>query len=174
MKKNTLPGTHIIIFTVILGLALFMFYLTQAQLMSVGRAQARVDDLTDNQRKLEELKTSLPTYSVLGSNWQKTLPANEKDVAAFAAGIEQLAKAQNLTIAISFDDFPGPVDVFGHYITGLGVEITLGGNFAGISGFLTDLSGLPYFFKVDKMTLTKPETKVGVKAVINGALMMNQ
>lgn len=165
---------HIFIFGIFLAAALFMFYLTQRQLSSLALTQAKVNNLTDNQVKLVDLESSLPTYSVLGISWLSTLPANEKDVASFASQIEGLARASNLTIVLSFDDFPGPVDVLGHYITGLGSEITLQGSFAGVTNFLSGLSGLPYFFKIDKMTLTKPETKIGVKAVFFGALMMNQ
>lgn len=173
MKKNTLPIVQITILTIVLAAAILMFYLTQAKLLAVSRAQARVNDLTENQRKLEELKTSLPSFSGLAGSWRNILPANEKEVALFAGQIEQLAKTSNLTIALGLDDFPGPVDISGHYIAGLGVEVTLEGSFTGIINFLSGLNNLPYFFKIDKITLTKPETKVGVKAVINGALMMN-
>ncbi len=173
MKQTKQPLVHIFILGIFLAVALFMFYLTQRRLMALSQTQARVNNLSNNQAKLSDLESNLPTFSVLGNSWLQTLPANEKDVAAFATQIESLAKTQNLTIILGFDDFPGPVDVLGHYIAGLGAQITLEGSFAGISNFLSNLSSLPYFFKIDKMTLTKPETKIGVKAVLNGALMMN-
>ncbi|OGD72387.1 hypothetical protein A3A84_01960 [Candidatus Collierbacteria bacterium RIFCSPLOWO2_01_FULL_50_23] len=174
MKQTDQPVVHIIILGFFLAGALLLFYLTQRQLMLFSKTQARVDNLRNNQIKLDNLDSNLPTYSVLGNSWLRTLPANEKDVAAFATAVEGLAKAQNLTIALGFDDFPGPVDVLGHYIAGLGSEITLEGNYAGVTSFLAGLSNLPYFFKIDKMTVMKPETKVGVRAVFIGALMMNQ
>ncbi len=173
MKETKQPVLHIIIFGLLLVAALFLFYLTQHQLTALSQAQAKANSLSENQSRLATLESSLPVNSILASTWLRTLPTNEKDVAAFATQIEGLAKAQSLTIDIRFDDFPGPVDISGHYIAGLGAEVTLMGSFTGVTNFLSNLSGLPYFFKIDKMTLTKPEAKSGVKAVFDGYLMMN-
>ncbi len=173
MKETRQPILHIIVFAIFILVASVMFYLTQRQLITLGRVRAKVKGLSESQGRLVELESSLPAYSALGGSWQKTLPTNAKDVAAFAGQIEGLAKTSNLTITINFDDFPGPVDILGHYVSGLGAEITLVGSFSGVTNFLSSLSGFPYFFKIDKMTITKPETKVGVKAVFNGVLMMN-
>lgn len=173
MIKTKQPIVHLFIFAIFLVAGLVMFIYTQKQLRLISTARAEVDQLAESQKRLTELATLLPTYSLSGRTWQMTLPENEKEVAGFAASIEAAAKGNGLTIGIGFDDFPGPVDVSGHYIAGVGAEITLTGSYSGVSAFLTRLASLPYYFKIDKMTLTKPENKVGVKAILNGSLMMN-
>lgn len=173
MKKTAQPVIHIVLFVISLIISLVMFYVTQRQVAAVSKAQAIVDDLATNQSKVEILSNSLPDYKLMAENWARTLPVNEKDVATFASNIEQIAKSLNLSFSLNFDDFPGPVDVSGHYVAGLGAEITLEGSFSSVANFVTRLSDSPYFFKIDKITITKPETKNGVKTVLNGALMMN-
>jgi|CXWL01.1.fsa_nt_gi Tfp pilus assembly protein PilO len=173
MNKTKQPIIHLIFFVIFLMTAMVVFYLTQNQIRKTSLARAELVQLTESRGRLTELATLLPSYGVLERNWLSTLPQNEKEVAAFAGSLEQLAKVNGLFLELSFDDFPGPVDVSGHYIAGVGAQITLIGNYAGVTNFLSSLTDLPYYFKVDKMTLTKPDNRPGLKAQFNGSLMMN-
>lgn len=173
MSKTKQPIIHLTFFVIFLAAAMLVFYLTQNQVRKASLARAELVQLTESRGRLNELTTLLPRYELLERNWLSTLPQNEKEVAAFAEGLEQLAKASGLILELSFDDFPGPVDVSGHYIAGVGAQITLVGSYAGVTSFLASLSDLPYYFKVDKMTLTKPDSRPGLKAQFNGSLMMN-
>jgi len=173
MKQTKQPIIHLVIFAIFLAMGMVMFYLTQEQLRLTGLALASADQLATSQTNLADLSVQLPVYTRQALIWQAALPANEKEVAGFAARIEQLARDNNLTIALTLDDFPGPVDVSGRYIAGVGTAINLEGGYADVTDFLFNLSRLPYFFKIDKLTLTKPDTGVGVKVIINGSLMMN-
>ncbi len=173
MTKTKQPIIHLTVFAFFLIAAMAVFYFAQNQIRRASLAQTEVNQLTESRDRLTELARLLPEYSSREKNWLSTLPQNEKEVAAFAGSLEQLAKANGLILILAFDDFPGPVDVSGHYIAGVGVEITLTGSYAGAASFLANLAKLPYYFKVDKMTLTKPDSRPGAKTVINGSLMMN-
>lgn len=173
MKRNTLPVLHLILLLLLIGFAGFLFYVTARQLELTNRFQAEVDQIVANQSRLSDLAVSLPSLTGETGAWSKTLPVTEKDVAAFAVQIEQLAKTQGLVSSLDLEDFPGPIDVSGRYLTGLGVDITLEGSYQGVTNFVFALGNLPYFYKIDKLTLTKQETRLGVKAILNGALIMN-
>lgn len=173
MDKTKQPIIHLTFFVIFLAAAMVVFYLTQNQIRKASLARAELAQLTESRGRLNELTTLLPRYELLERSWLSTLPQNEKEVAAFAGRLEQLARANGLLLELSFDDFPGPVDVSGHYIAGVGAQITLLGSYAGITNFLTGLADLPYHFKLDKMTLTKPDSRPGLKAEFNGSLMMN-
>ncbi|MBI1871850.1 hypothetical protein HYS10_00330 [Candidatus Collierbacteria bacterium] len=173
MKRTSMPTIHLILLILVLAVSGALFYLTQRQMSSVNRLQAEVNLISQSRDKLTDLSENLPTILSEADIWQRTLPRNEEDVAKFATQIEQMAKTQDLIFALDFDDFPGPIDIGGKYIDGLGANVTLEGNYQGVTNFLTRLSGLPYFFKVDKLALSAHESGSGVKAVINGALMMD-
>lgn len=173
MNKTKQPIIHLTFFVIFLVAAMVVFYLTQNQIRKASLAMSELAQLTESRGRLNELTTLLPRYELLERSWLSTLPQNEKEVAAFAGSLEQLAKANGLVLELSFDDFPGPVDVSGHYIAGVGAEITIVGSYAGVTNFLANLTDLPYYFKVDKMTLTKPDSRPGLKAQLNGSLMMN-
>ena len=173
MNKTKHPVIHLIVFVIFLAAAMVVFYYSQNEVRLASLAQAEVNQLSESRARLIELATLLPRYSSRAKSWLATLPQNEKEVAAFAGSLEQLAEANSLVLTLAFDDFPGPIDVSGHYIAGVGAEIALEGSYAGISIFLANLTDLPYYFKVDRMTLTKPDSRPGVKALINGSLMMN-
>lgn len=173
MKRTSLPTIHLILLLLVLAVSGILFYLTQRQMSSVNRLQAEVNLISQSRNKLADLSENLPVVLTEAGAWRQTLPENEEDVARFATEIEQMAKAQGLVFALDFDDFPGPIDVGGKYIDGLGADVTLEGSYQGVTNFLTRLSGLPYFFKVDKLALSTHESGTGVKAVINGALMMD-
>lgn len=173
MNRTKQPVIQLIVFAFLLVVATVVFYYSQNQIRLASLAQAEINQLTESQARLTELATLLPKYSLREKSWLATLPQNEKEVAAFAESLERLAKTKNLVLTLAFDDFPGPVDGSGHYIAGVGAEISLEGSYAGIASFLANLTDLPYHFKVDKMALTKPDRRPGVKALINGSLMMN-
>lgn len=173
MSKTKQPIIHLTVFVIFLTTVMTIFYLTQNQIRKTSLARAELAQLTESRGRLNELATLLPRYELLERNWLSTLPQNEKEVAAFAGSLEQLAKSNGLVLELSFDDFPGSVDVSGHYIAGVGAEITLVGSYAGMTNFLASLTDLPYYFKMDKMTLTKPDNRPGLKAQFDGSLMMN-
>lgn len=173
MNKTKQPVIQLTVFAILLTATVVMFYFTQNQIRLASLVQAEVNQLSESRARLTELATLLPRYSLREKTWLSALPQNEKEVAAFAESLEQLAKANSLILTLGFDDFPGPVDVSGHYIAGVGAQISLEGSYAGISTFLANLANRPYYFKVDRMTLTKPDGRPGVKALIDGSLMMN-
>lgn len=173
IKSGRQPYFQIGLFVLSLIVCMVAFYFASRELLRTNRARVVVDDLAASRTKLTQLRTILPIYVESSKEWSKSLPATEKDVAAFAEEIEQMAKSAGIKFNLSFDDFPGPVDVTGNYMAGLGAEITLEGSFAGIAGFVNKLTESVYFFKIDKITMTKSEVKNGVRAILNGALMMN-
>lgn len=173
MKQSKQPYLQIGLFIFSLTVSMVLFYLAQRELVMTSRAGVVVDDLASSRIKLGQLRSILPSYVELSKEWSKSLPATEKDVATFAEEIELMAKSAGIVFSLSFDDFPGPVDVSGNYMAGLGAEITLEGSFAGITSFVNDLTDSVYFFKIDKLTMTKSEVKKGVRAILNGSLMMN-
>lgn len=150
-----------------------MFYRLEKGFTETNRLQIEVDRQEVNIEKLLSLSNQLPTFSGETVTYLKTLPSTETDVANFASIVEQNARDSGLTISNHFDDFPKQVDVSGKNISGLGMEITVEGSFQSLTLFLTRLSSLPYYFKIDKVTILKHEINPGVKSVINGFLMMN-
>lgn len=173
MKRNTTPTLHLLLLMVAAIVSGVAFFVAQRQISIDNRLQAEAELLRRNREKISGLANSLPQLNADMIRWGKTLPGNEAEVATFAAQIERAAGNQNLTFELNLDDFPGPVDVNGHYIDGLGAGITVDGSYQGVTGFVSNLSALPYYFKIDKITITKNDTKPGVKAVINGSLMMD-
>ncbi len=173
MIKTKQPIVQLGVLSLLLIIGAVVFYYTQNQIRREGLARTDVDQLTTSRQRLTELESLLPRYSLQEKSWLSTLPQDEEGVAEFARSLEQLARTNALVLAISFDDFPGPIDVSGHYIAGVGAEITLEGSYTGVSNFLAGLAELPYYFKVDKVTLTKPSKQPGIKAQIDGSLMMN-
>ncbi len=173
MKRTQPPIIYIAILIGLLVACGLLFYLAASQITLANKTEAAVKLLAQNQAKLVELSDSLPQLAGIARSWSGSLPANESEVAIFASRIEQIANSQKLVFSLNFDDFPGPVEVNGVNIIGLGASITLEGSFTAISNFLTALSDLPYFFKTDRLTLTKRDSGPGVKTIINGALMLN-
>lgn len=171
--KTKLPIIHIIILILLMVGAGILFYRTENNFKEANRLQVEVDREKTNVDKLEGLFVLLPTLTRETVVYLKTLPTNESEVSIYATMVETLAKESGLTIVNHFDDFPKTLDVSGKNILGLGMEITLEGTFQGLTEFFTRLSALPYYFKVDKIMILNHETKTGVKAVVNGSLMMN-
>ncbi len=167
------PALHIVLLLLVLSLVGIMFYRTEKSFVEINKLQIEVGRQEENIAKLAELSTTLPTLSSELSTYMKTLPSSETDVADFALLVEQNAKSLGLVISNHFEDFPRPIDVLGKNITGLGMEITVDGTYQGLTSFFARISALPYFFKIDKITILKHETKTGIKAIINGSLMMN-
>lgn len=171
--KSKLPYLHIIIlFLLLVGIGV-LFYLTEKKIVEVNQLQIEVGRQSSNTSRLADLKEILPTLSEETKVYLRTLPSDEADVANVASTMEQIARSLGLIISFHFDDFTKQVDVSGQNIYGLGSEIVLEGSFQGLTVFLSRLSGLPYFFKIDKLTIVKHESKPGMKAVLNGFLMMN-
>lgn len=173
INKTRQPIGHLLIFFLSLGLLIFIFYFTQAQTSRVSQIKAEINYLEESQSRLNELNSLLPKYSQEKDKFLSTLPNNEKEIALYASSLEKLAKANDLVISLSLDDFQSPVDVSGHYISGVGIEITLEGGTLNMSNFLQDVSQQKYYTKIDKMTLIRLDGKLGAKAVVNGYLMVN-
>ena len=133
--------------------------------------RAHVNSLEESRKKLAQLSSRLPGVETETNRWLTALPLSEEEVSFFAASLEGVAKEKGLTISLDLEDFPKQVDIGGKMLPGLGLIITLEGSFDGVRSFLTDLVGLNYFFKTDKLTILAHETKPGVKAAINGSLM---
>lgn len=171
--KTKLPIFHLLFLILLMVGVGVLFYRTEKNIKEANLLQVEVDRQKTNINKLEELTTVFPTLTREMSVYLKTLPTSEAEVAAYAAMVETLAKESGLTIANHFDDFPKTLDISGKNILGLGMEVTLEGSFQGLTKFFTGLTTLPYYFKVDKILILNRETKNGVKAVVNGALMMN-
>ncbi|HCQ31193.1 TPA: hypothetical protein DIU27_02285 [Candidatus Collierbacteria bacterium] len=172
--KTKQPTLHIILLLIVSVAAGVLFVRTTKTINETSLLQGDVNRQKENVDKLRVLSSTLPGLSSEISTYLITLPANEEDVAVFAATIESVAKDSELTIVNNFDDFPKPVDVSGKNILGLGMEITLEGSFQGLTIFFSKLSDMPYFFKIDKITMLKRDTNTGIKAVVKGVLMMNQ
>ena len=173
MKNKKLPIIQAFVFLTLLIVAGLLYYLLQGQLRDTNLVQAEINYLTDNREKLSLLSENLPGVIDETNIWVEALPANEEDVAGFAALIESSAKEKGLTISLDFDDFPKPVDIGGKMVPGLGLVITLEGSLDGVRRFMAELSRSNYFYKTDKITILKHETKDGVKAAFSGSLMMN-
>ncbi len=171
--KTRLPLLQLAILSLLIFVLLGLFFTTENKIVQVNKLQLEASQQESNIQKLGVLSTTLPGLSSEIAGFLNTLPANEEDVANFAAALEQVARSAGLGITFHFDDFPKPIEVTGQNITGLGSDITLEGSFQGVTTFLTRLSNLQYFFKIDKLTIIKHETKPGVKAIVTGALMMN-
>ena len=173
MKQTNQPVINLILLFILTIAAGVLFFVTQQQQATVRLLSAEVGQLDINRQRLIDVSDSLPSLSLETRNWLKTLPGNEMDIAAFAGELERIARRELLTFDLNLDDFPGPVDVSGRYIDGLGSQITLIGSFSGVTAFIAELTDIPYFFKVDKIAITKTDSQPGVKTVINGAIMMN-
>ena len=171
--KTKLPMFHLIFLILLMVGAGFLFYRTENNIKATRKLQLEVSRQETNISKLGDLSVLLPTLTSETSTYLRTLPMSESDVAAYATLVETLAKDSDLTIANHFDDFPKARDVSGKNILGLGMEITLEGPFQGLTRFFARLTALPYYFKIDKITILNQETKTGVKAIVNGSLMMN-
>lgn len=150
-----------------------LFFAAEKKITEVDKLQMEVEQQAENIEKLAILSSTLPQLTGEMNKFLETLPATEGDVAEFATSVEGIARGLGLTIAYRFDDFPKKVDVAGQNIYGLGSEISLEGSFQGLINFLSGLSNFPNFFKIDKITLLKHETKPGLKITINGFLIMN-
>ncbi len=173
MKQTTQPTINLVVLFILTIAAGVLFYFTQQQQAKVRLLTAEVSQLENNRQKLDSLRQEVPSLSLETRSWLDALPRDETAIARFAAELERIAREQRLTIVLDFDDFPGPIDVSGKYIDGLGSQISLEGTFQGVTNFLGQLSAIPYYYKIDKITLTKPDSQPGVKAVINGAIMMS-
>lgn len=171
--KQRLPIIHLAILLFLALGAGAMYYQTEKKILSNNTLQKEVDQQAENVARLNELATSLPALSSETARYLRALPADESEVANFASTVEQKAREAGLLITFHFDDFPKNVSVSGQNILGLGTDIILEGTFQGLTVFLSRLSSLPYFFKVDKMTILQHETKTGIKASIDGSLMMS-
>ncbi|OGD73293.1 hypothetical protein A3K29_04135 [Candidatus Collierbacteria bacterium RIFOXYB2_FULL_46_14] len=145
---------------------------TVRDLESVNKLKVEVVRQEANMIKLDDLSREMPRLSNEAVRYSNTLPADEYEVANFTAVVERFAKESGLTISNHFDDFPKQVDIAGKNMLGLGMEITLEGSFQGLTSFFSKLSSMQYFFKVDKITILKHEVKTGVKAIVNGSLIM--
>lgn len=171
--KSQSPALHLVVTILLLLVLGGLFYVTERTILQVNMLEVEVNQQEANTERLQDLRSSLPGLTPQIENFLNTLPSNEQDVAEFAAVLEQEARSVGLVITFQFEDFPEPVDVSGQNIVGLGSEITLEGSFQGVTTFMSRLSALPYFFKVDKLTVLNHETKSGVKAIVAGSLMMN-
>lgn len=173
MKQNRFVSIYLIILILVSAAAGYLYFILQQKLTTLNSVRSELQMIQTNETRLEQLTSFIPVLSVESAAWAKTLPSSENDVAQFAALMEQFAKQQNLAVTIHFDDFPTTTSISGKQMTTLGTDITLEGSFQGISSFVTQLSDANYFYKIDKLTFTKQETKPGVKATLNGLLVMN-
>lgn len=167
------PYLHLLILFLILCLVGFLFLRTEKKIEEINLLLNEVNLQSENVNKLAVLASTLPTLSDETKVYLKTLPATESEVATFAAVLESMAREDNLSIVFHFDDFVKPVEVSSQKMNGLGIGVDLNGGFEPLTEFVKKLSSLPYFFKIDKMTITKNENRSGMKAVLNGYLMMN-
>ena len=166
------PLSRLIGLAVLLAIAGWLTNLAGEQLKSTNRVQAEVNNLSLGIDKLDSLASTVPAVRPEVVVWQLALPGTEEEVAAFAQQVEALAKANNQTVSLNFDDFPQTVEVGSKVVDGLGTDMLLEGSFQGLVGFINQLSGAPYFYKIDKLTVIKNESKSGVKATLNGTLVM--
>lgn len=173
MKKNSSPIIHIVMLLAVVGGVIYLYYLLQQSLVLTKKLQSEVDLATADQTRLKLLSSQMPILANENTAWLKTLPKTEDDVAQFAAFVEQLAKVQGLKIVIHFEDFPKMSMISGTNMSSLGTDIILDGSFQGLTSFISQISGSNYFFKIDKLSIIKLETKPGVKATLNGSLIMN-
>lgn len=150
-----------------------MFLQTRNKIVEANNLRREVVQQRENLEKLNLLSAVLPDLTTEMADYLKTLPLNEAEVADFAAFVEKTARDLSLVITFHFDDFPKPLNVSGQNIFGLGSDMVVEGSFSGLTTFLSNLSAARYFFKIDKLTVIKHESKIGVKASISGALMMN-
>lgn len=171
--KTKPPFIHLFILFVFIVGNLILFYLTDKKLLLRNKLTLEISQQTDNINRLNELETSLPTLAKEMQILSKTLPTTEVDIANFASAVERIARESGLISVFHFDDFAQSVAISKQNVPGLGIAIDLNGNFQGVIGFLSKLSRLLYFYKIDKITITKNENKPGIKAVLNGFLITN-
>ena len=173
MKSRT-PVIHIVLFLLLLGVAVVLFWITQSLLRDRNFRLAEIDNLVENRARLDSANVLLSQIQADEAVWRGYLPSTEEDVAAFASSIERLTRVQTMDVTLDFDDFPAQVDIGGKFVTGLGLSITLEGSYQGLTNFFGELNKLSYFFKTDKITILKHETRNGIKATIRGSLIMSQ
>lgn len=173
MKTRT-PIIHIILYLFLLGIAIALFWLTQNVLRDRNFRLAEIDSLVENRSKLTEVNAVLPQIESEEVIWRDYLPSSEEEVADFASSIEGLARNESMDVTLDFDDFLTQVDIAGKFVTGLGLSITLEGSYQGMTSFFGELNDLPYFFKTDKITILKHETRSGIKATVRGSLIMSK
>lgn len=173
MKTKT-PIFHLIILFLLLVFFVFIFIKLKEKILITNMLQSEVNVILDNQSRLDRLTKDLPLLKNEIGVWSKTLPRTEGDVAVFASTVEKAARDQGLVITLHFDDFPEVVGVLGLKVPGLGSDVVLEGSFAGVTKFISTLSELPYYFKIDKLIAIKSDLKHGVKVTLSGILMMSE
>src|SRR5687767_1311669 len=164
---NYLPLVILFLLTIILGV---VFYFTHQKYSSLVRLERETNQLNQDLIRLEDANTSYSSYSSLTQDWSRTLPANETEVAAFAAQVEQQARSHSLVVELNFEDFIKQIDIQSPF-NGLGLDISLTGSYQNLLNFLSSLESLPYFYRINKITITQNELTTGVKATLSGALI---
>ena len=137
----------------------------------VTRLQTEVNQLNSDLTKLQDSAFLVANFDPSFSDWQRSLPRTEEDVAVFAARLEELSREFDLEIEINFDDFPRLTTVDKLSLTSLGTTLTLTGRYQNLTSFLSNLSRLPYFYQINKLTILEGDPS-GIKATLTGALFM--
>lgn len=174
MNQNKLPMIHFLVLGLLMVVAGVLFSVSLKKVAATKKLESEVAQMATARAKLGNLEIYLPTIEAEVSGWAKTLPVSEGDVALYASLVEQAGRGQGLTVALNFDDFPKLLDGGGKKIYGLGVDMALEGSFSGLTNFLSILSSQPYFFKIDKLTIIQSPSHHGVKAILDGVLVMSE
>lgn len=173
MKNDRFPLTHILILIGVMLGSVCLFYLLFKGLVVTNKLKAEVALVSANQARLDKLILTMPTLSSEFESLKKTLPSSEEEVAQFAAYLELVAKEQDLVITINFNDFPKSSVISGKKMETLVTDVTLEGSYGGVTNFVKQISNSNYFYKIDKLSIARQEPRLGVKAVLNGLLIMN-
>lgn len=152
----------------------YIFYLYYDLRITANKLQVETGSISTNRTNLRNLSLLLPRLSPEMKEWSKSLPASEEEVALFASFLDRVAKEQNVVMDIHFGDFPTVSDISGKKMQTLPLDITIEGSYQGIIQFIGQISTSKYFYKIDKLSLTKPDLKPSVKTIIVGWLIMGE
>ncbi len=173
MKQDKLFNLLCIFLTILVIIVSYLYYQLHQQLIKNINLQGDVNQISINQAKLTDLTTTVPTLNSKVQDWKKTIPSSEREVAQFAALLEQFANDQKLNIDIHFEDFPATTKISEVDMSTLALTVILEGSFQGVTQFIHSISNSSYFFKIDKLSLTNLLIRPGVKATVNGLLIVN-
>jgi Tfp pilus assembly protein PilO len=159
-RQNKKLLAYLILGGIILNIAGY-WYLSQAKKatarldLQIINAQQEKSDLEQLQAKFSELENKVPIFT-------SSLPEEGQDIALFLDNLNLIAQRENLDVEIEVKDQKSDDKNIGSKSLEMTVEAK--GNFENIRNLMDQLSGLPYFFKLESLDI-KPLLTGGVTAI---------
>jgi Tfp pilus assembly protein PilO len=124
--------------------------------------------------KVEELQQAKIDLTDQYSQVQNLLVPGETGVAAAAKALEEAAEASEVSLNLTFADFPEKVDVGGMYQVGLTVKAEIEGSYQAILNWAAAGERLPYLIRWGEMKLGQSRQEGKVKAEFSGVLFLQE